>query len=62
MQLMSMPAVAGISLGVAIATIFSAKHRRKPAGEKTLTFLGSFLATVFGLFALNFGIFYFQPS
>ncbi len=62
MQLMSMPAVAGISLGVAIATVFSGKHRAKPAGEKTLTFLGSFLATVFGLFVLNFGVFYFQPS
>lgn len=62
MQLMSMPAVAGISLGVAIASIFSGKHRGKPAGEKTLTFLGSFLATLFGLFVLNFGVFYFQSS
>lgn len=62
MQLMSMPAVAGISLGVAIATLFSARHRSRPFGEKTLTFLGSFLATLFGLFVLNFGVYYFQPS
>ncbi len=47
MQLMSMPAVAGISLGVAIASIFSRKHRGKPIGERTLAALGSFLAARF---------------
>ncbi|MBP1871543.1 hypothetical protein J2Z19_001255 [Ensifer adhaerens] len=62
MQLMSMPAVAGISLGVAIATIFSRKHRGKPGGERTLAALGSFLATLLGLLALNFGIFCLQQS
>ncbi|NRP20303.1 hypothetical protein LPJGGPFB_03562 [Ensifer adhaerens] len=62
MQLMSMPAVAGISLGVAIATVFSRKHRGKPGGERTLAALGSFLATLLALLALNFGIFCLQQS
>lgn len=60
MQLMSMPAVAGISLGVAIATIFSRKHRGKPAGERALVSLGSFLATLLALLVLNFAIFCLQ--
>ncbi|OCP35488.1 hypothetical protein [Ensifer sp. LC163] len=60
MQLMSMLAVAGISLGVAIATIVSRKHRGKPAGERMLVFLGSFLATLLVLFVLNFAIFCLQ--
>ncbi len=62
MQLMSMPLVAGISLGVAIATVFARKHRGKPAGERVLLSLGSFLAALFALFVLNFAIFCVQQS
>ncbi|MGF6174707.1 hypothetical protein [Ensifer sp. 4252] len=62
MQLMSMPVVAGISLGVAIATVFARKHRGKPAGERALVSLGSFLATLLALFILNFAIFCVQQS
>ncbi|CAN7696776.1 hypothetical protein C6558_25050 [Ensifer sp. NM-2] len=62
MQLMSMPVVAGISLGVAIITIFSRKHRGKAAGERALVSLGSFLATLLVLFILNFAIFCVQQS
>ncbi|MCY1557304.1 hypothetical protein D9M68_941470 [compost metagenome] len=62
MPLMSMPAVAGISLGVAIATLFLRKHRGKPAGERALLSVGSFLATFLALFVLNFAIFCVQQS
>ncbi|MGN8024310.1 hypothetical protein ACTJJ7_26730 [Phyllobacterium sp. 22229] len=58
MNLMSVPAVAGISIGAAIAVTFNKKNRQKTAGGKAIIFIGSFLVTLAALLALNFGIYY----
>ncbi|MGO4451087.1 hypothetical protein AB4Y96_19400 [Phyllobacterium sp. TAF24] len=58
MNMMSLPAILGISAGAAIVTTFSKKNREKTAAKRALLFVGGFAATLVVLLALNFGIYY----
>jgi len=60
MQIMSVPAVVGISFGVAIAVTFAKKNRERSKGQKAWLFLRGFLAALAALLLVNFGIFYYQ--
>lgn len=58
MNMMSLPAILGISIGAAIAISFSKKNREKTTGKRLLIFVGGFAITLVALLALNFGIYY----
>lgn len=58
MQIMSAPAVVGLSVGASLVVTFSKKHRDKTASKKLLVFLAGFFTTLFALLAFNFAIYY----
>jgi hypothetical protein len=58
MNMMSLPAILGISVGAALVISFSKKNREKSAGKRLLMFIGGFAVTLAALLALNFGIYY----
>lgn len=60
MQIMSLPAIVGLSLGAAIAMTLSKRNRESSKGRKTWLFVCGFTGTLVALLLLNFGIYYFQ--
>lgn len=58
MNMMSLPAIVGISFGVAIVMTFSKKSREQSGLKRLLNFVMGFVAMLAVLIAVNFGIYY----